>query len=207
MRLVKILSVLLVLCTPAYGMSKKFIELTQYYLNQMGFDAGEADGIYGNKTKRALENFYANRGQKFDGILDDNEREDIVKALTSGVGSGSKLSSSGYSLISNNEEYLGCWGCSSSNSDSICNEFGKYGNQFSSESIWMSFGKYGNQFSSQSPWNQFSSRAPKLFDTKGVYQGRFSINQFSGFKQSTKLKEIYDSVNGNLSKVRNAICK
>jgi hypothetical protein len=44
------------------------------------------------------------------------------------------------------------------NSDALCNEFGKYGNEFNSDSILNEFGTYGNEFSSKSPFNEFTTR-------------------------------------------------
>ena len=213
MQLLKILSVLLVLSTPAFGVSKESVMLTQILLNKFGFNTGTPDGVYGNKTKNALESFYANRGKKFDGVLGENERSDLADALTNGLGSGAELSRSGYSLISipryssGKKKYLGCWGCSSSNSDSICNLRGPHGSYSASDSIWNPQSSYGNNNSSESPWKETASSAPKLFDSSGAYQGKFSINELFGFKQAKKLKAIYYSVGGDLSKVRNAICK
>ena len=191
--------------SPAHGMNPEFIRITQMFLTQLGFDVGQPDGIYGEKTKQALENFYALKGQKFDGILDENERNDIMDAIVNGTVNRSELSSSGYSLF-DKKKYLGCWGCPQFNLDSICNRSGNYGNRFSDDSIWMRFGTYGSRFSMSSPWNRFSSDAPKLYDFSGTYHGRFSINTFSGFKQSKELKAIYELANGDLSQVRDAIC-
>ena len=53
---------------------------------------------------------------------------------------------------SGQDEFLGCVDCGEFSSDSICNEFGKYGNEFNTGSISNDFGKYGNSFASQSPY-------------------------------------------------------
>jgi len=47
-------------------------------------------------------------------------------------------------------------------SESIFNEFGKYGNEFSPNSIWNEFSTFGNEFNSYSPFNEFSSTPPKI---------------------------------------------
>lgn len=45
----------------------------QKKLNELGFNAGVADGIWGNTTKNALIEFLSSKGIKFDGLLDENE--------------------------------------------------------------------------------------------------------------------------------------
>ena len=49
------------------------VDTAQRYLNILGYDAGVVDGLYGSKTKRALTAFFADRGTKYDGTLDDAE--------------------------------------------------------------------------------------------------------------------------------------
>ena len=49
------------------------VDTAQRYLNILGYDAGVVDGLYGSKTKRALAAFFADRGTKYDGTLDDAE--------------------------------------------------------------------------------------------------------------------------------------
>lgn len=48
-------------------------------------------------------------------------------------------------------------------SDALCNEFGRYGNEFNSKSIFNQFGAYGNEFSQKSPFNQFTRTPPKIY--------------------------------------------
>ena len=45
----------------------------QKKLNELGFNAGIADGIWGNTTKNALIEFLSGKGIIFDGLLDENE--------------------------------------------------------------------------------------------------------------------------------------
>ncbi|MEX2303588.1 MAG: IPT/TIG domain-containing protein [Bryobacterales bacterium] len=47
--------------------------------------------------------------------------------------------------------------------DSIGNEFGPYGSEFSSTSIFNEFGKYGSEFSPTSAFNRFATRPPIIF--------------------------------------------
>ena len=54
----------------------------QQMLNDLGFDAGPADGIWGGKTSAALQSFYQNSTtREFDGELSRNELEHLAEAL------------------------------------------------------------------------------------------------------------------------------
>ena len=57
------------------------VDTAQRMLNQLGYNAGPVDGAYGEKTRAALERFYAQSGSKFDGNLDANEIADLRNAL------------------------------------------------------------------------------------------------------------------------------
>jgi hypothetical protein len=76
-----------------------------------------------------------------------------------------------------NSVYLGCLNCNSFDLDSVCNQFGTYGSEFSSSSIWNQFGTYGSQFSSFSPWNSFSSSGPAIWGSDGLFYGFFTTNE------------------------------
>ena len=56
------------------------VDTAQRLLNQLGYNAGVIDGLYGGKTRRALEEFYADNGSSFDGKLDANEVADLKAA-------------------------------------------------------------------------------------------------------------------------------
>ena len=58
--------------TPTMGVSYN-VFATQNKLNELGFNAGVADGIWGGSTKNALIEFLSGKGIEFDGLLDDNE--------------------------------------------------------------------------------------------------------------------------------------
>ena len=47
----------------------------------MGYAPGPIDGAYGDKTKRALVNYYNAQNKKFDGKLDENEIADLKVSL------------------------------------------------------------------------------------------------------------------------------
>ena len=58
--------------TPTMGVSDNIVA-AQKKLNELGFNAGVADGIWGGSTKNALIEFLSGKGIEFDGLLDDNE--------------------------------------------------------------------------------------------------------------------------------------
>jgi uncharacterized protein YjdB len=62
-------------------------------------------------------------------------------------------------------------------SESIYNEFGKYGSQYSATSIYNQYGKYGSPYSNQSAFNQFAS-APPVLVKNGVTLAYFTVNTF-----------------------------
>ena len=72
--------------------------------------------------------------------------------------------------------YLGCLNCSPFASDSICNDFGKFGNPFSNDSIWQPFARFGNRFGAESPWNAYAAYPPVIVDREGNFYGYFTSN-------------------------------
>lgn len=58
------------------------ISEAQKMLNQLGYNAGPIDGAYGNKTRKAIEQFYKSIGSSFDGTLDNNELSDLIKQIS-----------------------------------------------------------------------------------------------------------------------------
>ena len=56
------------------------VDESQKLLNQLGYNAGSVDGVYGGKTERALIQFYKDRSGKFDGKLSSNELTDLYSA-------------------------------------------------------------------------------------------------------------------------------
>ena len=53
----------------------------QKMLTKLGYAPGPIDGSFGDKTKRALENYYATKNKSFDGKLDKNEIKDLKTTL------------------------------------------------------------------------------------------------------------------------------
>lgn len=58
------------------------VKLLQTQLNQLGFDAGKADGIFGTRTDNAVRAFQKAASVTVDGIVGDNTRKAIEAALT-----------------------------------------------------------------------------------------------------------------------------
>ena len=58
------------------------VDEAQTLLNRLGYNAGVADGIYGQKTHRALENFYSDLGFKYDGVLSEAELSDLENVVS-----------------------------------------------------------------------------------------------------------------------------
>jgi len=73
--------------------------------------------------------------------------------------------------------FLGSLNPNNFDKNSIFNEFGPYGSQFSPTSIFNQFGTYGSQFSQQSPFNQFSNSGPTIY-LQGKVIGTLTKNSF-----------------------------
>jgi hypothetical protein len=108
-------------------------------------------------------------------------------------------------------QYLGCVDCSEMASDSICNGFGQFGNEFSSSGIFNEFAEFGNEFSSKSPWNEFSTSndVPVLVDDDGKFYGYFTINESrtNAVSFAPALYQLFKTQRGNLEKIRVALCR
>ena len=61
--------------------------------------------------------------------------------------------------------------------ESIFNQYGQFGSQYSPSSIFNKFSTYGNQFNTFSPYNQFSTHPPKLY-VKGKFFAFLTKNQY-----------------------------
>ena len=89
-------------------------------------------------------------------------------------------------------QYLGffsCVFCTELDANSINNEFGPYGNRFSSTSIRNEFSQYGSRFGTHSACNRFTSNPPRVFNqSKTVYYGELTLNEF----RSDAISELVD---------------
>ena len=80
---IKILSfvILMIASSNTYLQANTLTAKIQIMLNELNFNAGPEDGIYGKKTKTALENFYQKNKNNFDGKLSQNEFDDILSEM------------------------------------------------------------------------------------------------------------------------------
>ena len=71
--LVSIIVLIITFSIPSIILASENVLATQKKLNELGFNAGAADGLWGNTTKNALIEYLSTKGLKFDGALDNNE--------------------------------------------------------------------------------------------------------------------------------------
>ena len=71
--LVAVLVLIITFLIPSIILASDNVLATQKKLNELGFNAGAVDGIWGNTTKNALIEYLSTKGLKFDGSLDNNE--------------------------------------------------------------------------------------------------------------------------------------
>jgi len=102
----------------------------------------------------------------------------------------------------NYTQYLGvatCVFCVEYDSNSINNQFGSYGSQFSTTSIRNQFSQYGSEFSTYSACNQFASNPPRVYNAdRSVYYGELTLNQFR--VDSIKASDIVSWLTTNVCK-------
>lgn len=79
-------------------------------------------------------------------------------------------------------QFLGfftCVSCVEFDANSVNNQFGQYGSQFSSTSIRNQFSQFGSDFSTYSSCNQFANNPPRVFNSNtSVYYGELTSNRF-----------------------------
>ena len=110
----------------------------------------------------------------------------------------------------NHDVFLGCLTCSEYNSDSICNNYGTYGNKYSDKGMFNEFAVFGNEYSSMSPWNRYSvsDEVPVLVDRDGDFYGYFTINEYkyNAVNFSGEMSSWFYQYDGDLEKVRVRLC-
>mgnify|MGYP003309311395 FL=1 len=99
----------------------------------------------------------------------------IIAVLFIGIANGQTLLIYGGS---NHDVYLGKLNASRYDSESIWNEYGRYGNKYNPNSIWNEYGQYGSKYSSYSPFNEYGSNPPVLVDSQGNFYGYFTANKY-----------------------------
>jgi hypothetical protein len=85
---------------------------------------------------------------------------------SSGTTSGSSLTLEvleGATIMADDGEFLGKITANDYDSQSILNDYGRFGGKYSSTSIFNDYGRYGGEFARMSPFNLSSSTPPRIF--------------------------------------------
>ncbi|SHG85922.1 hypothetical protein SAMN05443549_107152 [Flavobacterium fluvii] len=170
----------------------------------------QANAYRKREEKREIERIKYERDQQEKGRQEQEvqsqkeyealDRQAIYKAcIASRV--GSKLYLFGGK---NGEVLLGCLNCDKFDSDSVWNNYGKYGSKFNNESIWNKYGAYGGSYGAFSPFN-FGSTPPKIIDDKGIFIGYFTINKYYTDRKENNLLdaicEKWEAISENISEM------
>lgn len=89
---------------------------------------------------------------------------------------------------SNHDDFLGSLNSSIYDSNSICNEYGTY----------------GNKYSSYSPWNEYAAEPPVIVDRDGNFYGYFTVNKYkpqrADFNLALIMYKYHDLIREDISK-------
>lgn len=80
-------------------------------------------------------------------------------------------------IIAEDGQFLGRITTNDFASDSILNEYGRYGSEVSLVSIFNTYAKYGNEYSRLSPFNPTSRTPPKIVSRSGHFLGYLTKNE------------------------------
>jgi hypothetical protein len=112
---------------------------------------------------------------------------------------------------SGHDEFLGNLNCGGYSTDSICNSYGTFGNSYSFQGMFNEYTGFGNKYNSSSPWNKYSSSnsVPVLVGKDGSFYDYFTINYYrsDAIDFSEDMYKLFEAVNGDLDKVREALCE
>jgi len=103
-------------------------------------------------------------------------------------------------IIASDGTFLGTLNENEYDSNSIYNQYGKYGSHYNTTCIFNKYSNYGSDYSDKSPFNQYANNAPGLYDRQGNFYGTLSINRYAqGVTQQTyqlalQLKAYRDSL-------------
>ena len=86
--------------------------------------------------------------------------------------------------------YLGKLNASEYDSESIWNEYGRFGSKYNSNSIWNEYGRYGSAYSSYSPFNEYATYPPIIVDSQGNFYGYFTLNKYKPKRANLDLVNI-----------------
>lgn len=79
-------------------------------------------------------------------------------------------------IVADDGRYLGKI-ASESDSESILNKYGNYGNKYGPASIWNDYGHYGGKYSGFSPFNPYSRKPPQIVTQTGKKIGLLTVNR------------------------------
>ena len=65
-----------------YGCANNDVLYLQQSLNKLGYNCGNADGIFGNNTKEAVLAFQHDHGLEYDGIVGNNTWSELELCLS-----------------------------------------------------------------------------------------------------------------------------
>lgn len=98
-------------------------------------------------------------------------------------------------LLASDGTFIGKLTSNEFDSESILNQYGNYGSQYSGTSIFNKYGTYGSDYSSLSPYNEYTSNPPKIF-INGQFWGYLTKNSYilGNRLDPEKIKQwIYDN--------------
>ncbi len=108
------------------------------------------------------------------------------------------------------KQFLGCIGCGTYTSNSICNRYGSYGSKYSSNSLFNKYSNFGSRYSKSSPWNTYNSsdNTPILVDGQGRFYGYFTSNPYrsQAFSYARDLQRWYNDSDGDLETFQEKLC-
>jgi len=67
---------------PSLSTENQLITTIQFYLNRLGYIAGDVDGVYGSKTKNSLKQFAIDFSQPYRVEISDRQVETLFNAMT-----------------------------------------------------------------------------------------------------------------------------
>ena len=78
-------------------------------------------------------------------------------------------------IVASDGQFLGKLCLNRFDTDSICNEYGRYGSPYSSTSIFNQYSTYGSRYSALSPFSDYSQNPPRIY-LRGALWGVLTVN-------------------------------
>jgi len=72
---------------------------------------------------------------------------------------------------------LGCLNCAETDSNSVWNDYSKYG-WANNYGVWSEYGQYGGEYGTHSACNSYTSTPPILIDRRGNSYGYLTVNEY-----------------------------